>query len=343
MKNTIYFLLLLLFLGSCKNASKDNNNDSAFLQDENLIDHPGKKLMETNCYVCHSPTATEADRIAPPMVAIKKHYISDDTSKEDFKTAIQEWIKNPSKDKAKMFGAVNRFGVMPKTPYPQETIDQIADYMFDNDIEEPEWFQKHFNQENRQGKGHGRGKEMGKGFHKGMGKAQLLEDKNTSYEALGLKYALSTKAELGKNLMGTIQKKGTLEALKFCNEKAYPLTDSMSIVNHAKIKRVSDLPRNQKNQANTKELQYIESFKTVIANNEEPKPIVEEMDDIVKFYYPITTNSMCLQCHGQPSTDIESKTLKSLAELYPNDKAIGYNVNQVRGIWSITFNKTNNE
>ena len=29
-------------------------------------------------------------------------------------------------------------------------------------------------------------------------------------------------AVLGKNLMGAIQNKGTLHALKFCNEQAYP-------------------------------------------------------------------------------------------------------------------------
>lgn len=340
MKNIFYSLLLLLFLVGCKNSAKENNTDSAFLQDENLIEHPGKKLMETNCYVCHSPTATEADRIAPPMVAIKKHYISDHTSKEAFKAAIQEWIKNPNQDNAKMFGAVNRFGVMPKAPYPEKTIDQIADYMFDNDIEEPEWFQDHFNQDNRQGKGYGRGRGMGKG----MGKAQLIEENiDVSNESLGLKYALSTKAELGKNLIRTIQKKGTIEALEFCNEKALALTDSMSVVHQAKIKRVSDQPRNPNNQANPKELQYIADFKTVIANHQEPKPIVEETEGLVNFYYPITTNSMCLQCHGKPNTNIESPTLKALAEMYPNDKAVGYDVNQVRGIWSITFNKTNNE
>jgi hypothetical protein len=146
MKNIIYSLLFLLFLVSCKNSAKESNKDSALFQNKNSKAHPGKKLMETNCYVCHNPTTNEADRIAPPMVAIKKHYISDHTSKEEFKTAIQYWIKNPTEDNAKMFGAVRRFNVMPKTPYPQETIDQIADYMFDNDIDEPEWFEEHFNE-----------------------------------------------------------------------------------------------------------------------------------------------------------------------------------------------------
>jgi copper chaperone CopZ len=60
-------------------------------------------------------------------------------------------------------------------------------------------------------------------------------------------------------------------------------------------------------------------------------------DGTVKFYAPITTNSMCLQCHGSPEKDIESKVLTALTNLYPEDKAIGYDVNEVRGIWSITY------
>ena len=48
---------------------------------------------------------------------------------------------------------------------------------------------------------------------------------------------------------------------------------------------------------------------------------------------------MCLQCHGKPNQDIKRPTLNSLANLYPEDKATGYSINQVRGIWSISFDK----
>ena len=227
-----------------------------------------------------------------------------------------------------MFGAVKRFGVMPKQAFPEETIKQIADYMFEFEIEQPEWFDKHYDQEH--GKGNGKGMQNGKGNQKGKKINQQGNNiKSQSYSERGLSYALSTKAELGKNLMGKIQKEGTLAALKFCNIKAYPLTDSMSVVHNATIKRVSDKPRNPKNLANSKENAYIRIFKDDAALN----------NDNVKFYYPIKTNSMCLQCHGKPTSDIKPITLAEINKLYPKDLAIGYNENQVRGIWSITFNK----
>ncbi len=139
--------------------------------------------------------------------------------------------------------------------------------------------------------------------------------------------------------MSKIQKEGTLAALNFCNIKAYSLTDSMSVVNNAVIKRVSDKPRNYNNKANAKENEYISIFKNDIESNKESEPIVVETKEKVSFYYPIKTNSMCLQCHGKPTSDIEIKTLKHINELYPNDLATGYSENQVRGIWSITFHQ----
>ncbi|WP_452221259.1 Tll0287-like domain-containing protein [Lacinutrix salivirga] len=153
----------------------------------------------------------------------------------------------------------------------------------------------------------------------------------------GLEYAFATQAVLGKNLMEAINKKGTLGALSFCSQRAYPLTDSMAVRYNATIKRVSDKPRNPKNQANAKELGYINMFKNATKNNEEIKPIVNQLNHKVQVYYPITTNAMCLQCHGKPNTQINTLTLNKLKDLYPNDKATGYSINEVRGLWNITF------
>lgn len=336
MKNVIILTVLTMFLLSCNNSKKESL--TAFEKQMEANKHPLKKLMETNCYTCHNPTASQQDRIGPPMIAIKKHYINEDTTQEEFTAALQAWIKNPNAEDAKMFGAVKRFGVMPKQAFPEETIKQIADYMYNFDIEQPEWFEDHFNEEKgkHNGKGHGKGQGNGQGIHK--------QQAETNFENLpdaerGLKYALTTKAVLGKNLMGTIQKKGTLEALAFCNIQAYPLTDRMAVVHNATIKRVTDKPRNQANQANDKELAYINSFKNDIKNNIEPKPIVDKLASKVNVYYPITTNTMCLQCHGKPNDNIKKPTLDKLADLYPKDKAIGYAVNEVRGIWSISFDE----
>ena len=328
-------LLLLLSLSIFFSCQK--NNKTSYNSKKDVLEiHPGKKLLETQCYICHSPVLKHDDRVAPPMIAIKKHYINDNTTKEEFINSMQNWIKNPTKENAKMFGAVRRFGLMPKQAYPEETIKQIADYLYDNEIEKPEWFDDHHNKE--KGKGKGRGKGMKNGFGQQRHK-QSNTIKDLSLSERGLQYALSTKKVLGKNLMGKIQKEGTIAALDFCNIKAYPLTDSMSVIQKATIKRVSDKPRNIKNAANNIEKGYLEIFKKDILSNTESKPIIVESLEKAKFYYPIKTNSMCLQCHGKPNTDIKTNTLSQIKKLYPKDMATGYKENEVRGIWSITFNK----
>ena len=159
----------------------------------------------------------------------------------------------------------------------------------------------------------------------------------------GKMIAQSTQKVLGKNLMLNIQKNGPIGAVAFCNEKAYPLTDSMALVHHAKIKRVTDKPRNQNNKASKKELAYVAFFKSKINNNESYEPIVTNENGKTSFYSPIVTNTMCLNCHGVPETNIDPKVTQLLNDKYPYDEAIGYKENEVRGIWSISFKDEQNK
>ena len=48
---------------------------------------------------------------------------------------------------------------------------------------------------------------------------------------------------------------------------------------------------------------------------------------------------MCMQCHGKINTEIKAQTLKKINDLYPNDLAVGYEVNLLRGIWVVEMDK----
>jgi len=328
----LMILLISLSISSCKELEKAEytNPDKVKQKTTNYTSdqHPGKKLMVNKCYVCHHPTTENKGRIAPPMVAIKSHYMTSDITKEAFANAMWNFVEKPSKEKSKMRGAIRRFNLMPYQPFVEEEIRQIADYIYDFKIDEPEWFQEHIEEESN-GKMPYRndGKEV---------KSTASDLENTPAER-GLEYALNTKKELGKNLMGTIQKKGVKEAVSFCNKQAYPITDSMATAQNATIKRVSDQPRNSINQANSRELEIIDKFKKAVALNDTYQPVTEVKNGRSHFYYPIMTNSLCLQCHGTTSKDIQPEVLASISLLYPEDKALGYDVNEVRGIWSISF------
>ena len=93
------------------------------------------------------------------MIAVKKHYLKATTSRDQFVKDIMSWVKDPSEKNSRMPGALRKFGIMPYTPYKLEDIELIASYIFDNDIEQPEWFKEHYQQEHgKKGQGMGRGK-----------------------------------------------------------------------------------------------------------------------------------------------------------------------------------------
>lgn len=163
-----------------------------------------------------------------------------------------------------------------------------------------------------------------------------------NYLETGKQLAIQTKSSLANYLITAISEKGSEGAVEFCNTKAIPITDSMSLVLDAKIKRVSDKPRNPANAADENELAYINKWKAAKANGEEQPPIVTEMNGKMVGYYPIITNQMCMQCHGQPKEEINITTLNKIKKLYPNDQAVGYAENDIRGIFVVEMNKIKN-
>ena len=316
MKKYILASVAIATFMACGGLSTNSEETKSVAKEQTA--HEGEILLEKNCYVCHSPTA-KTGRIAPPMQYVKEHYIKEGTTQQEFTEAFISFVKHPIKDKAKMPGAIANFGLMPQQAFPEETLNKIADYIYNYEIEGPGDFKEHK-------KKHGKGKHQ-----KGQEKAEMTKAER------GLDYALSTKAVLGKNLMGKLKSEGTVGALEFCNVKAIPLTDSMAKVHHALIIRVTDQPRNPDNKVSDADLVHLNLFKQRAAAGTEPETIVEEMDGKTNLYFPIMTNSMCMQCHGKPGVDIENSTLAAIQGKYPEDKATGYSVNQVRGMWKVVF------
>lgn len=144
-------------------------------------------------------------------------------------------------------------------------------------------------------------------------------------------YATETKKLLMKNVAEQMQKVGPESALEFCNIEAMPLTKSMSDKHGLVISRVSDKNRNPNNIANAEELKLIKQYKKQLLAGELLKPVRTE----THYYEPLVTNVMCLQCHGELGKNVQPKVATKIAELYPNDLALGYKQNEVRGLISI--------
>ncbi|MGB7785821.1 MAG: DUF3365 domain-containing protein [Salinimicrobium sp.] len=327
MKKPISIAAALLLLLGCKQNEPVEMLPVAEMEIMAVQEHAGQKLLEQYCYACHSPSAPMDKMLAPPMAAVKAHYLLNEPSKEEFVEQITAYVAAPSKEASKMPGAINKFGLMPQQNFPPEAVEKIAAYLYEYKIEEPEWFSDHFNAG------------PGKGMYGQQGKqGQKMKSTGQTYRERGVEIAMAAEKHLGQQLMKQLREKNTIDALQYCNENALPLTKEVALKEGASIQRVSDKNRNPKNLASKKEKILINQFRRDIAWGHQPEPVVIDEEDSVRFYYPLVTNELCLQCHGRVQ-DMDPKVQQKVLQLYPQDKAVGYSENQVRGLWKIGIPK----
>lgn len=154
-------------------------------------------------------------------------------------------------------------------------------------------------------------------------------------------YALETQAALGKTLQAQIAQQGTAGAIGFCNLKALPITDSIAKARGAEIRRVTDRPRNSANQASAAEVGLMGRVRDSLSKGAAAGSLELTENGVTHYYFPIVTNNLCLQCHGAPGQDVAPEVGERLAALYPDDQALGYGPNQLRGLWKVTPNPGN--
>lgn len=132
----------------------------------------GEKLFKTYCMACHGASVGGMDmskRIAPPIAAVRLHYIDTYPDEASFVQAVTAWTEKQDASKSLMRGAINKFKIMPPIVVPKEDAAKIAAYIYSGDIEKPEGFEKHVEEEHgKQGKGMGMGKGMGDMHSQGM-------------------------------------------------------------------------------------------------------------------------------------------------------------------------------
>ena len=167
MKRISLVISIVFLLVSCKQSkeitSTININTSIKEDVAIVVLDEAYTLMKNNCYACHNPNSISHDSIiAPPFAAIKQRYNMQYNNKEEFVNAITDWALNPNEETALMRGAVREFKVMPKLFLPKNKLEKIATYMYENNVEQPEWFEDHFNKKHGQGMGMGKGRKRRK-------------------------------------------------------------------------------------------------------------------------------------------------------------------------------------
>ena len=158
-----------------------------------------------------------------------------------------------------------------------------------------------------------------------------------TYLRLGKEITDTVGATLKGNLVAAMQNGGPVNAMQFCNMEAMALTDVYSARYNTDVKRVSDRNLNSKNAASEKELAVLDDFKRMLEAGEPLSPkVVIDTEGKKNYYAPIFTGGVCLTCHGNPK-NMQPELVSAIDSLYPNDKAKGYAVDELRGVWSVKF------
>ena len=106
----------------------------------------GALLYKTYCSACHGATGgmDMNKRIAPPIIAVRMHYIGRYPDKTSFVAAVTNWVEKQDASKTLMRGAIRKFNIMPPVAIAREDAQKIAAYIYEGNIDKPAGFDKHF-------------------------------------------------------------------------------------------------------------------------------------------------------------------------------------------------------
>ena len=153
-------------------------------------------------------------------------------------------------------------------------------------------------------------------------------------EARGV--AGSVPPKLLAMLVDEIAKGGPESAIAVCSEKAPQMAKAASEATGWSIRRVSLRNRNPKATPDAWERAALEDFDRRAAAGEPPAQLerVEVVNDggrrLQRYMRALPTQDLCVQCHGTPDR-ISPAVAAKLTQIYPQDRAVGYRVGQIRG------------
>ena len=150
---------------------------------------------------------------------------------------------------------------------------------------------------------------------------------------------------LKKSLKTVLKESGPIAAVEYCNIAAVDITDRISNSKSIFLKRTSLKVRNKDNVATSWE-------KDVLNNFENRKRLGESVNSIdyqeaytdnnnksfFRYMKAIPTGKVCLTCHG---SNINPNLRTRINELYPEDKAYGFEIGDIRGAFTIQIPLSN--
>ena len=140
--------------------------------------------------------------------------------------------------------------------------------------------------------------------------------------------------ELKKSLVGALTSalgQGAPGAIEVCNTMAPALADSLSRDGVA-VGRATRKPRDPKNEASGWQAEALAELERMHADGQAlaGKSVARRLPDgRVGYAEPLVIQELCLACHGEK---LAPEVQAVLAAKYPNDRATGYKLGDLRGV-----------
>ncbi len=157
-------------------------------------------------------------------------------------------------------------------------------------------------------------------------------------EAVSQKVVGKFGGDLKTTLMTAINHDGAVNALEICKVRAPQISTAHSKASDWTIARVTDRPRNPDDRANDHQMVVLAKLADTAATVD---GIFAEWqtdslgDSSYCYYQAIRTGDLCLNCHGTPDK-LAPGVSEKLAEIYPDDEAVGYSKGDLRGMFVVT-------
>lgn len=142
--------------------------------------------------------------------------------------------------------------------------------------------------------------------------------------------------QLGAKLMAAMQAQGPVHAIEVCNVEAPQIAASLSTAGLVEVGRTAIRYRNPSNAPTAQQVAVLEDFAAQL--EQDPSVVPERLitlDNGDQHYMrAIVMQPQCLACHGKT---IAEPVQQAIAEKYPNDKATGFEVGDLRGAFLIKW------
>jgi cytochrome c551/c552 len=127
--SSVVISLLFLIKSACMTVLLKQNQNTYYefakvSHQETIAD-----FYKKQCGFCHN----QEESIGPDMKKIKAVYIEKFKTKEAFVDAIYKFVKNPNKKNAIYKEGIDKFMDMPKMPFKDKEIKEVAAYIYSTD------------------------------------------------------------------------------------------------------------------------------------------------------------------------------------------------------------------